>query len=82
MSPRFELHFAATRVFDDKDGRLGDIELKHGTQVRGVVLDTDGNPVSGVVVAIRNDRFNGQVKQSLCPEPFVGPTGVPLRESN
>ena len=54
----FADNFAATRVFAGKDGRLGNIELKQGTRIKGQVLDTDGRPVSGVVVAIRNDRFN------------------------
>ncbi len=51
-------NLAATRVFAGKEESLGEIPLKPGFRVKGVVLDESNLPVSGVVVSIRNNIFN------------------------
>ncbi|MFK7768907.1 MAG: M56 family metallopeptidase [Mariniblastus sp.] len=63
---------AAKRVYATKDSTVGEIALEEGTVVKGKVLGEDGQPLSGVVVAIEQSQFhtldklhrNGRLKPS------------------
>ena len=58
-------NFAATRAFANQGEDVGEIELQRGTRVSGRVLDQFGEPLSGVIVAIRNDQLNDIANQHL-----------------